>query len=142
MTRGARETGNVGALTYRSGNGPLSVKTTLLTGTAGIISRTIMRAAVPTAGAKMGCSVLPIASVALLCARSLEWEGPDPKGAPIRSHRLRGESRRGRKGALLLPRLDADAFLHEGAVQISAGGISVCASRRGKSAARSERNRV
>ncbi len=38
---------------------------------------------------------------------------------------LAGESRRGRQRILLLPRWHADAFLHEDAVQISAGRLPV-----------------
>ncbi|PYI79674.1 MAG: hypothetical protein DMF05_09070 [Verrucomicrobia bacterium] len=46
------------------------------------------------------------------------------------------------KGALLLPRLDADAFVHEGALQISAGRISIRPANRGESPARLERARA
>ena len=65
--------------------------------------------------------------------RALEWARPDSKGAALRPHRPGRQSRRGREGALLLSRLHADAFLHEGALQISAGGISLRAADRGKS---------
>ena len=41
----------------------------------------------------------------LLRARALERQGPDPEGAALRPHRQRGQPRRGRQGALLLPRL-------------------------------------
>ena len=51
--------------------------------------------------------------------------------ATIRSSRsgssdspARGQSRRGRQGILLLPRQHADARVHEGAVQVSAGALS------------------
>src|SRR6266496_512128 len=49
---------------------------------------------------------------------------------------------RGRKGALLLSRLDADPFVHEGALQISAGRISVRPINRGESPARLGRTRA
>src|ERR1051325_3615529 len=62
---------------------------------------------------------------ALFRARALEWPRPDSEGAAFWPDRLGREPRRGREGALLLPRLDADAFLHEGALQISADGISL-----------------
>ncbi len=65
------------------------------------------------------------------------WNGKDP----ILKERLFGltnrrrQSRRGRQGALLLPRCDADLQLREHALQISAGGISLRASGRGERAA-------
>ena len=62
---------------------------------------------------------------ALLRARAVEWARSDFEGAPFRPDRPGGQPRRGREGMLLLPRLDADAFLHEGALQISAGGVSL-----------------
>src|SRR6266480_1591224 len=76
---------------------------------------------------------------ALFRARALEWERSDFKRALVRSYRLGREPRRGREGALLLSRFHADAFLHEGALQISAGGISLRAAGRGKSPARTRR---
>ncbi len=57
-------------------------------------------------------------------ARAVERPRPDPEGAPVRPDQRRGQSRRGRQGALLLPRRDADAFLPEDALQVSAGAIS------------------
>ncbi len=60
---------------------------------------------------------------AVLRPRALERARPDPEGAAVRSHRPRGQSRRGREGALLLPRLDADALVHEGALQVSAARV-------------------
>ncbi len=68
----------------------------------------------------------------LLRARALEREGPDPQGAALRPDELRGQPRRGRQGVLVLPRLDADALVHEVPVQVPAGGIPVpaAASRR------------
>ena len=59
---------------------------------------------------------------ALLRRRTLERSRPDPEGASLRPRRPRGQPRRGREGALLLPRLDPDAFVHEGALQVPAGG--------------------
>src|SRR5438034_10081498 len=69
----------------------------------------------------------------LLRTCALERQRPDFKGAPLRSHRLGRKPRRRRQGALLLSRFHADAFLYEGALQISAGGISVRTAGRGKS---------
>jgi len=59
----------------------------------------------------------------LLRARALERTGPDPEGANLRAHRQRGEPRRGREGALLLPRLDADALVHADALQVPAARV-------------------
>ena len=61
---------------------------------------------------------------------------PDPQGAALRPHRPRGQPRRGREGVLLLPRRDADALLHEGALQVPAGRVPVRAARRGEPAPR------
>src|SRR6516164_2036293 len=62
----------------------------------------------------------------LFRTRPLEWKRSDFERATLWPHRFRRQPRRGRKGALLLPRLDADTLVHEGALQISAGRISVC----------------
>ena len=45
----------------------------------------------------------------LLCFAlgAVERPGPDPEGAAVRAHQLRGQPRRGREGVLLLPRHDA-----------------------------------
>ena len=61
----------------------------------------------------------------LLFAGAVERQRPDPEGAPVRPHERRRQSRRGREGAVLLPRRHAHAFVPEDAVQVSAGGISV-----------------
>ena len=78
-----------------------------------------------------------------LCFALALWNGKDP----ILKERLFGltgpEGNHGEdvKEVLLLPRLDADAFLPEGALQVSAGGVSLRAARRGKPAARTRRDR-
>ena len=62
-----------------------------------------------------------------LCFALALWNGKDP----ILKERLfgltgpGGQPRRGCEGMLLLPRFHADAFLHEGAVQVSASGVSL-----------------
>ena len=43
----------------------------------------------------------------------------DPERTDLRPDRQRGQSRRGREGVLLLPRLHTDALLHEVPVQVS-----------------------
>src|SRR6266576_501769 len=48
----------------------------------------------------------------------LPWLGiverprPDPEGTAVRAHQFRRQPRRGRQGALLLPRRHAHSFLH------------------------------
>src|SRR5438128_2811035 len=78
----------------------------------------------------------------LFRACTLERKRSDFEGATLRSDRVGRQPRRGRKGALLLSRLDADAFVHEGALQISAGRISVRPVNRGESPARLGRARA
>ena len=69
-----------------------------------------------------------------LCFALALWNGRDP----ILKERLfgltgpRGQPRRGRQGVLLLPRLHADALLHEGALQVPAGRVSLRAAGRGE----------
>ena len=79
-----------------------------------------------------------------LCFALALWNGtrPDPEGAALRPHRPRGQPRRGREGGVLLPRLDADALLHEGALQVSAGRVPLRAARRREPPARARRARV
>ena len=60
-------------------------------------------------------------SVDLLRARAVERPRSHPQGAPVRAHRQRGQSRRGREGVLLLPRQHAHALLHEVPLQVPAG---------------------
>src|SRR5262249_42810785 len=78
----------------------------------------------------------------LFRAGALEWKRSDFKRAAFRTDRFGGQSRRGCEGALLLPRFDANPLLHEGALQISPGGISVRPFNRGKSPPRITRARV
>ena len=65
-------------------------------------------------------------------ARAVERPRPDPEGAAVRPDQQRRQSRRGRQGALLLPRRHADALLPEDALQVSAGGVSLRAAGRGE----------
>ena len=79
-----------------------------------------------------------------LCLGLALWNGRDP----ILKERLfgltnaRGQSRRGRQGALLLPRRHADALLSADALQVSAGRVSLCAAGRGEPPPRHGRARV
>ena len=77
--------------------------------------------------------------VRLLRARAVERPGPDPEGATLRPDRHRGQSRRGREGVLLLSRLHADALLHEGPLQVSAGRVPLPAAGRGEPPPRAQR---
>ena len=56
---------------------------------------------------------------------ALEREGPDPERTALRLEQLRREPRRGREGVLLLSRFHADPLVHEVALQISPGGLSL-----------------
>ena len=71
-----------------------------------------------------------------LCFALALWNGTrsDPQGAAVRPDQRRGESRRGREGVLLLPRLDADALLHAVPLQVPAGGLPVRRPRRRRTA--------
>ena len=102
---------------------------------AGTTSRTTTRAAAPIAGAKTGCSASAIASAACASPRAVERARPDSQGAPVRADGPGGQPRRGRQGVLLLPRLHADALVHQGAVQVSSTRVPVRrAGRRERSA--------
>ena len=68
----------------------------------------------------------------LLLPGALERTGPDPQGASLRPDRSRRESRGGRQGGLLLPRLDPHPLLYEGPLQTSPGGISIRPPGRGE----------
>ena len=78
----------------------------------------------------------------LLRARPLERPRPDPQGAPVRPDEQRGQPRRGRQGVLLLPRRDADALVHELALQVPAGGLPVRRPGRDEPRPRRDRARV
>ena len=61
------------------------------------------------------------------CASALAlWntQRPDPEGASLRAHQLRGQPRRGREGVLVGARLDAHPLVHAVALQVSARASS------------------
>ena len=66
---------------------------------------------------------------ALLRARPVERTRPDPQRAVVRLERRRGQPRRGREGGVFLPRLDPHPLLFQGALQVSAGRVSLRAAR-------------
>ena len=74
----------------------------------------------------------------LFCPGSVERARSHPERTDFRFDRQRGQSRRGREGVLLLPRLNAHALLHEVPLQVSAGGISLRSACGRKPAARQE----
>ena len=126
-TRAANKTGSAGARTYPSANGAPCARITRSMAIAGITSRTTTPAAAPTAGVRMACSAFSDRQSAyLLLARALERQRPHSQGAVVRSDGPRREPRRGREGALLLPRCDAYGFVPARALQVSPERISVC----------------
>ena len=62
-----------------------------------------------------------------LCFALALWNGRDPilKERFFGLSNAGGKSRRGREGGMALPGFHAHAFLHAGALQISAGGVSL-----------------
>ncbi len=71
-------------------------------------------------------------AAALPVAWPVERPGSDPQGTAVRPDQRRGQPRRGRQGALLLPRCHADALLSEDALQVSAERVPLRRARRGK----------
>ena len=71
-------------------------------------------------------------AAALPGAGAVERPRPDPQGAPVRPDQRRGQPRRGRQGAVLLPRRHADALVPEDALQVSAARVSLRAAGRGE----------
>ena len=62
---------------------------------------------------------------AVLRARALERQGPDPQGAPVRPDRTRGQPRRGRQGAATTTSTPRRPHSYtEGALQVPAGASS------------------
>ena len=60
----------------------------------------------------------------------LERRRPDPEGADLRADRERGQPRRGRQGAVVVPRLDADPLLDALGLPLPAGRVPLRAARR------------
>ena len=81
-------------------------------------------------------------AAAVLFARPVERQGPDPQGAAVRPDQQRGQSRRGRQGVLLLPRQHTDPLIHEVSLQVSAERISLRRSGRDEPAARPQRSGI
>ncbi len=104
--------------------------------------RTTTRAAACTAGARTASWACAIARGALLRAGAVERRRSDLERAAVRRHRPGGEPRRGRQGAVLLPRRDADAFVLARALPIPAARLSVRAAGRGERAPHARRPRV
>ena len=137
----ANAAGSAGGRTSASGSGARCARTTARTATPGTTSRTTTRAAGPTAGARTASPASATTRQRLcLALGAVERPRPDPQGAALRPDQRRGQSRRGRQGALLLPRRHADALVPEDALQVSAGASFPTRSwsRRTAGAARSE----
>src|SRR5215469_10343432 len=71
--------------------------------------------------------------VGVFCIGDVERAGSDTQGTPVWLDGQRRKSRRRCQRVLLLSRLDAYTFLHEGALQVSAARISVPPTCRRKS---------
>ena len=96
---------------------------------------TIRPAHAPTAGERTASRGSATTASALFRAGAVERQRPHPQGAAVRAHERRGQPRRGRQGILLLPRQHADPFVHEVALQVSAGRLSLRRSRRRRTGA-------
>jgi len=68
-------------------------------------------------------------------SRAYRWNEDGLAGISDRNQ-YTGQPRRGCEGVLLLHRFNPHPFVHEDALQISAAGLSICGSDRGKRAAR------
>ena len=84
-----------------------------------------MPAAGPIAGTRTASVVSATGFRTFAWACALERARSLSQGAILRPRRTRGQPRRGRKGILLLPRCYADSLLHEDAVQVPSGRISL-----------------
>ena len=71
----------------------------------------------------------------LVCFSVALWNGADrdPQGAPLRPLGPRGQPRRGRQRALLVPGRDAHRELRAGALQVSAARVSLRRASRARS---------
>ena len=115
--------GGAGARTSANASGEPSARTTARTATPGRTSPTTRRGPGRTAGARTGSPGSPTTATAVLRARALERQRPDPQGAAVRPDQQRGQPRRGREGVLLLPRRHANALLPALPLQVPAGGV-------------------
>ena len=74
--------------------------------------------------------------------RFLERPRSDPEGTHLRPHGARGQSRRGREGVLVVPGLDAHAFVDALALRVSPARLPVHGADRGERPSRSAGTRV
>ena len=95
------QAGGAGDRISASGNGARCARTTARTAPPGTISRTIMRAAAPIAGARTASPDSATTSSLVPVAGALERPRPDPEGAAVRPDQRAGQSRRGRQGTVL-----------------------------------------
>src|SRR5579859_5863154 len=78
----------------------------------------------------------------VLCSGVMERPRSHPERAPFRAWGARGQPWRGCEGVLLLFGFNPHPLLHEGTLQIPAGGVSLCAAARGEQTAKPAAARV
>ena len=123
----------LGALRLRSGSGAPCARTTARTGRRGSTCRTTSARSRAYRWGEDGILGISDNHQRLCLALvAVERSRPHPQGAALRAHRQRGQPRRGREGVLLLPRLHAHPLLHEGALQVPAGGVPLRAAGGGE----------
>ena len=132
----------LGALSERAAVGHRARGLQSRTAPPGTIFRTTMPAAAPIAGARTASPASATRAAAVPVAGAVERRRPDPEGAAVRPDQREGNHGEDVKELYLLPRRDADAFLPEDALQVSAAGVSLRGtwSRRTRAAARTSRN--
>ena len=90
-------------------------------------------------GRRRARGILRSRAAAVPVAGAVERPRSDSEGAIVRPDQRRRQSRRGRQGALLLPRRDADALVPEDALQVSAARVSIRRARRREPAPHAQR---
>ena len=138
-----RRNGGAGGRTSPSASGARCARTTRPTARRGTICRSTTPRCAPTAGATTACSA-SATTAASSCFCVALWNGADP----ILKERLfglsgnEGQPRRGRQGALLVPRRDADLQLRACALQVSAGGVPLRGAPRARARGEQGRSRA
>ena len=123
--RGRRSAGSSGDRISASASGARCARTTALTATPGSTSPHDQARSRAYRWGEDGIAGISDDQQRLCLALALvERQGPDPEGAPVRPDQRRGQSQRGRQGALLLPRRHADPLLPQVSLQVSAGASS------------------
>ena len=124
-------TGSDGGRTLRRGPGEPSAKTTAPRRRLDVLpARTCPQPGLSLERGRHRRLLQPV-SEPLHGPRPLERARSHPQGAILRPRGTRGQPWRGRQGILLLPRCHANSLLHEDALQVSSGRVSLRAARRG-----------